>query len=156
MALTNHRTRRPIDQAGIGLIEVLVSVFILGVGLLAIAAMQAHALRAGQSSLEGTQAVLQANSIIEAIRADRINATSYNTAGPICEVSQAGTLAQTTIAAWVTTLKATMGAGPQSVETDTTTCGQILNCPDCEISIIWNDTRAGGSATKQFVTRSRL
>src|SRR5690606_10519903 len=68
---------------GISLIEVMVSVLVLGVGLLGIAAMQSVALRGGQSSLESTQAVMQTTAIIEAIRANWRNASDYNV--KICE-----------------------------------------------------------------------
>ena len=44
---------------GLSLIEILVSVVILGIGLLGVAAMQSLALRGGQSSLEASQAVMQ-------------------------------------------------------------------------------------------------
>ena len=58
------------QMRGMSMIEVLVSVMVLGVGLLGIAAMQSIALRGGQGSLESSQAVMAANSIIEAMRAN--------------------------------------------------------------------------------------
>src|SRR5690606_10573682 len=48
----------PRQVRGVGLLEVMISVLILSVGLLGIAAMQALALRGSQSSLESTQAVM--------------------------------------------------------------------------------------------------
>ena len=56
---------------GMSLIEVMVSVLILAVGLLGIAAMQSYALRGGQGSLESSQAVMQTGAILEAMRANR-------------------------------------------------------------------------------------
>ena len=53
--------RIPRGVRGIGLIEVMVSVLVLAVGLLGIAAMQSLALRGGQGSLESSQAVMQTN-----------------------------------------------------------------------------------------------
>ena len=73
--------------SGLSLIEVLVSVLILGIGLLGIAAMQSMALRGGQSSLESSQVVISTNSIIEAMRANRANAANYNTGGKRCAVT---------------------------------------------------------------------
>ncbi|MFL8092610.1 prepilin-type N-terminal cleavage/methylation domain-containing protein, partial [Xanthomonas vasicola] len=52
------KTIKRKSMSGIGLIEVLISVVILGVGMLGIAAMQATALRNSQSSLERSQAVI--------------------------------------------------------------------------------------------------
>lgn len=142
---------------GVSLIEVLVSVVILGIGLLGIAAMQSVALRSGQSSLESSQAVMQTTSIIEAMRANRFNAAEYSTllAAMTCAAPTApvgATLAQNDVAAWLNSLKTTIG-----VAGDTSTCGQITGCPDnCVITVQWDDTRAGGGATRQIVTRTRI
>ena len=139
---------------GVSLIEILVSVVVLGVGLLGVAAMQAVALRGGQSSLETSQAVMQTNAIAEAMRANRARAGDYNTTGMVCAAGAGGTLAQNDIAAWLTDLKTTIGG---NAATDTTTCGEILNCPDnCQITVRWSDVRAGGSATRELVTRTRI
>ena len=67
-----------INAQGMSMIEVLVSVMVLGVGLLGIAAMQSIALRGGQGSLESSQAVMGSNSIIESMRANI--GVSYNLA----------------------------------------------------------------------------
>lgn len=64
------------SMAGISLIEVLISVLVLGVGMLGIAAMQATALRNSQSSLERSQAVIQVYTIFDAMRANSEVATS--------------------------------------------------------------------------------
>lgn len=137
---------------GVSLIEVLVSVVILGVGLLGIAAMQSVALRSGQSSLESSQGVMQTMSITEAMRANRVNAGAYNLGAMQCTVPAGGTLAQNDIAAWMTALKTTIGTPG-----DASTCGQITGCPlDCVITVRWDDSRAGGAATRQIVTRARI
>lgn len=64
------------SMAGVGLVEVMISVLVLGVGMLGIAAMQATALRNSQSSLERSQAVIQAYTIFDAMRANLAVATS--------------------------------------------------------------------------------
>lgn len=140
----------PKGIRGISLIEVLVSVLILGVGLLGIAAMQSLALRDGQSSLESSQAVMQSTSIIEAMRGNRANAASYNTAGLVCTVPSGGGLAGADMAAWITSLKATIG-------NNAATCGRITGCPDaCVVTVQWDDSRAGGGATRSVATRTRI
>ena len=138
----------PRHARGIGLIEVMVSVMVLAVGLLGIAAMQSTALRGGQGSLESTQAVMATNSILEAIRANRTAAAAYNMAMTCAVPTAGGSTAANDRIAWMTDLKATVGSGA----TDTTTCGQIAGCPDaCVITVQWDDSRAGGGATRQVI-----
>jgi type IV pilus assembly protein PilV len=137
---------------GVSLIEVLVSVVIIAIGLLGIAAMQSMALRGSQSSLESSQAVMQTSAIMEAMRANRANAAAYNMA-MTCVVPGGGSLAANDQRAWITALKSVIGQGA----TDTTTCGQISGCPDaCLVTVQWNDERAGGGATRQVVTETRI
>lgn len=143
----------PATMRGIGLIEVLVSVLVLGVGLLGIAAMQSMALRGGQGSLESSQAMMQTSAIVEAIRANRTNAAAYNMAAMACAAPAGGTLAQNDLRQWILDLKRTIGSGA----TDLTTCGQITGCPlACVITVQWNDTRAGGAANRTVVTGTRI
>lgn len=134
----------PRQARGIGLIEVLVSVLVLAVGLIGIAAMQSLALRGGQGSLEASQAVMQTNSIIEAMRANRVNAAAYNTGTKICTAPSGTGLADKDKAAWLTALKANIGGGAS-------TCGQITGCPNaCVVTVFWDDTRAGDGAAREM------
>ncbi|NCT70066.1 MAG: type IV pilus modification protein PilV [Stenotrophomonas acidaminiphila] len=139
-------------QRGVSLIEVLVSVVVLSIGLLGVAAMQSIALRGGQSSLESSQGVIQTTSILESMRANTVNAVSYNTDDWVCTADAGGTLAQNDVRDWINSLKTTMGTAG-----DDTTCGLIEGCPDaCVISVRWNDERAGGEAERTIVTRSAI
>jgi type IV pilus assembly protein PilV len=134
---------------GISLIEVMVSVLVLGVGLLGIAAMQSVALRGGQSSLESTQAVMQTTAIIEAMRANWRNAGDYNTA-MMCDAKPGTTLDVNDLNNWVASLQDSIGSGA---------CGQISGCPGaCVITVRWDDSRAGGAtaAARTLVTRASI
>ncbi|WP_298580871.1 type IV pilus modification protein PilV [uncultured Luteimonas sp.] len=134
---------------GIGLIEVMVSVLILAVGLLGVAAMQAVALRGGQSSLESTQAVIQTNAILEAMRVNRATANAFNTGAMRCTEAAGG---HAIVEAWLEDLKTSIGT-----EDDETTCGQIAGCPDaCVITVRWDDSRAGGAGQREIVTATQL
>lgn len=136
------------SMRGVGILEVMVSVLILAVGLLGVAAMQAIALRGGQSSLESTQAVIQTNAILEVIRANRDDAATFNTAGMRCAAGVGNPLLEQ----WLVDLKATVGTAG-----DATTCGQIVGCPGaCVITVRWNDQRAGGQASRQIVTGTQI
>ena len=67
-------------QKGVGLIEVLVSMLILSVCLLGMAALQTVALRNGQSAQSRSMAGIMSNSITDAMRANITAARSgaYN------------------------------------------------------------------------------
>jgi len=145
-------------QQGLSLIEVLVAVVVLGVGLLGTAALQATALRGGQSSYESSMAVAQTNSILEAIRSNPGAAAAYNV-GLLCAVPTAsGTRAERDLARWMMDLKMNVGgATAAAVATDTTTCGSIAGCPgNCTITVQWDDQRAGGEAARTVVTGTRI
>lgn len=147
-----RRVRVPRPRSamqGIGLIEVMVSVLILAVGLLGVAAMQAIALRGGQSSLESSQAVIQTNSILETMRVNRATAGTFNTGPMRCAAAAGG---NPLVETWLADLKAAIGTA-----NDNTTCGQITGCPGaCVITVRWDDRRAGGLAQRVVVTEARL
>lgn|GEM_PF-242344 len=149
-------------QSGLSLIEVLVAVVVLGIGLLGTAALQATALRGGQSSYESSMAVVQTNSILEAIRANAGNAGSYNIAQqcamPATPAANAPRV-QHDIHRWLTDLKTSVGGATTAaaIAADATTCGTISGCPgDCVITVQWDDQRAGGGASRPVVTRTRI
>ena len=150
-------TSSPRDVRGMSLIEVLVAVLVLAVGMLGVAAMQALALRGGQGSLESSQAVMAANSIIEAMRANRANAAGYvyNGIAACGTVPAAGaSLAGNDLNNWVTRLKDTIGTG---AATDTTTCGSISAAGGIyTVTVQWDDSRAGGGATRTVVTEASI
>lgn len=136
---------------GMSLIEVLVSVLVLSLGLLGIAAMQSMALRGGQSSLESSQAVMAAGSIAEAMRANSINLASYNTGGMQCAAVTGTTLAINDRNAWLTSMQSGFGA-------NASVCGEI-DCDanrNCDITVQWDDSRAGGGSARTMVTRARI
>lgn len=146
-------------QGGTTLIEVMVSVLIMGIGLLGIAALQTTALRNGQSSLERSQAVIQSYTIVDAMRANREAALAgaYNTGGYKCSGLVGGTLAGNDLQAWLVSLKGSMG-----LAADTTTCGSVTcDAGLCEIGVRWDDSRAtengaAGQSAREVETRVLL
>lgn len=150
-SVAGPRSRRTVQ--GISLLEVLVSVVVLSIGLLGVAAMQSVALRGGQSSLESSQATIQTTAIIEAMRANSARAADYNVA-MTCAVPAGGTPVQNDLRDWISSLKSTIGNGPAL---DTTTCGSIANCPaNCTITVQWDDDRAGGGNQRRMTTVTRI
>ena len=155
------RAGRRSRQSGVTLIEVMVSVLIMGIGLLGIAALQTTALRNGQSSLERSQAVIQSYAIIDAMRANRVAALAgaYDTGGWECVAPVGGSLPATDRAAWVDSLKRTVGRLG-----DASTCGSVAcdaTTGICIIAVRWDDGRAvdngvAGDSTRDVETRVLL
>ncbi len=163
--MTQHCSRREPSiamarQKGVGLIEVLISVLILAVGLMGIAAMQATALRNSQSSLERSQAVIHSYSILDAMRANNTAARSgeYNTTTLICSagaVAAASPLVASDSADWISSLQASLG--PDA-------CGQIAcavvagsTARDCSVTVEWNDSRGtDGASAQRLITETRI
>ena len=147
--------RIPRGVRGIGLIEVMVSVLVLAVGLLGIAAMQSLALRGGQGSLESSQAVMQTGSILEAMRANP--GVDYTMAKQCSVPTGTASLVAYDRREWIRALKNTIGSGEL---TDTTTCGQIAcNAGVCTVTVFWNDVRAGsdqGGTARNLETSARI
>jgi type IV pilus assembly protein PilV len=153
-------------QRGTSLIEVMVSVLVLAIGLLGIAAMQATALRNSGSSLGRSQAVIQSYAVLDAMRGNRTQtlAGGYDMAALECALpggAAGADLALNDIDRWITDLKNALG--PDA-------CGRIecaAGAAECQVTIRWDDSRASetaadggavaaGAAQSQLVTRARL
>lgn len=159
------RARRTA-QAGVGLVEILVAVLVLGFGLLGVAAMQSLALRNSQSAMERSQAVVQAYAMIDAMRAnaDQARQGAYNMSAARCATPAGGSpsspdgasLANADQQAWIQSLGASLGRRP-------TTCGRV-SCDAaglCLVTVQWDDSRggAGGEANgerKTYTLQARL
>ena len=153
-------------QRGTSLIEVMVSVLVLAIGLLGIAAMQATALRNSGSSLGRSQAVIQSYAALDAMRGNRTQAMAggYDMAALECTLPEGAAgadLALNDIDRWITDLKNALG--PDA-------CGRIecaAGAAECQVTIRWDDSRASetaadgdvvaaGAAQSLLVTRARL
>lgn len=144
-------------QKGVGMIEVLIALFVLAIGMLGIAALQATALRNSQSSMERSQATMLSYNLFDAMRADLANARAGNYQfASTCSSGNAPTLgtplAQQQVDSWYQDLEANMGDNA---------CAQVTACSSatqaCTITIQWDDARGkGGSNAEQVVTVSRL
>lgn len=158
MIVSESMSSSPRRIRGMSLIEVMVSMLVLAVGLLGMAAMQSVALRGGQGSMESSQAIMQTTSIIEAIRANRPNAAGYNIAKTCAASGITGsTLAANDLRAWLTSMQSTIG----SAAGDASVCGRVTNClvgapGGCEVTVFWDDTRAGGAAAREMTVVTRI
>ena len=129
---------------GFSLLEVLITVLVLGIGLLGLAAIQTASIRNNQSAYERTVAVILTDSVIESIRANRdasINGV-YNKActAPIPTAGIQGV----ELAQWNEKLTNLL---------DSDACGEIsCTLGNCYVSIKWNDTRGAQGKEKLDLT----
>jgi type IV pilus assembly protein PilV len=127
---------------GVSLIEVMVSVLILSIGLLGIAAMQATALRNTQSSMERSQAVIHSYAILDSMRANLNSARAnlYNVDWT-CAAPAETDLVTRDIASWINSI----GQAGSRLKDG---CGRI-NCDNnvCTVDVRWNDSRGSGNPT---------
>lgn len=149
-------------QTGIGMIEVLIAVLIVSIGFLGMAALQARALSTNNSAMARSMATVASYSILDAMRADIVNAKngSYNvtvTADDCADAAGSSALATSQLQAWCTELGQALGA--VTTTTGTVACSVV---GDCTVTIQYDDSRGGpinasvGSKTEQVVTRAGL
>lgn len=132
------------------MLEVLITVLILAIGLLGVAAMQMMALRNSQQSLQQSLATVYSYSILDSMRAnvDAARAGDYNVADLCSAPAAAVTLIQQDHEFWVNALQAQLGEEA---------CGSIqcLASGECTATVSWTDGR-GVSEGGEVTTRAQL
>ncbi len=125
-----HYTHSSRTQQGIALIEILISVLVLGIGLLGIAALQSSSVRYSQSAQERTTALIMAGTLVEIMRSNPDVARAGSYAGD-CEAEL--------LSEWALQLQSATGteACPE-VEWDAD--GGVYT-----ISISWQDDKVAGA-----------
>ena len=121
------------QQSGFSLVEVLVTLLVLSIGLLGIAALQVVTLQASSTSLHRSIAVIQANDLVERLWAN------------VCDVSD-GTKRGLIEDAWNA---AHVGSIPGRNVLD-----PVFNAGLYQIDIGWDESRIGGDSPNfVFFTR---
>lgn len=143
----NGRLRTSLNQQhGVTLIEVLVTVLVLGIGLLGLASLQVTALKSNYSAQARSQASMLAQDIIERMRVNRDDALDGDYDDDKCA-------SHWDCKAWQDSLVAALGAGA--------TGSLMRDDTDVRVSITWNDSRGaikdgsgvgGGSITFVYAT----
>ena len=144
-SIWSHRGARQ-RQAGVSLVEVLVSVLVVTTGLLGAAALQAAALRNNQGSYERTQTSILTQGIFDAMRANMagVTANSYNTGGWSCTIPNPTGLAGSDISRWLDNLH---------TQINSSACGSIDCVANaCTVGVRWDDSRATGGGSAQVVS----
>lgn len=151
-----RRPALPVRQHAFTLLEVLVTILIVTLALLGVAATIGVSLKNNQGSVARTQAVVLAGDIIDRMRANRPAAepTGAGVASPYNLALDAtpGTtgIPQEDLVAWRAALAAAFPSGTGSVSVDNAT-------HKVTVVVQWNDSRGtGGAATQQFTLETRL
>jgi type IV pilus assembly protein PilV len=161
-------------QSGVGLIEVLVAVLVLSIAFLGIAALQAVSLSTNNSAMARSMATIDSYSILDAMRADIVNAKAGKYNGTVTPATAAvpasgataaapansaacpsagSTLAAAQLSQWCGQLSAGLGG-----TTNTTGTINCTNSGECTVTIQFDDSRAGsgGSGAQQVITKAIL
>jgi type IV pilus assembly protein PilV len=142
------------DQNGFSLIEAMVSLVVMSVGMLGIAALYGQGLRAGSSAVYRTQAVTLVADMADRIRENRIAAVAYNNA-PANHACDAGggvncsptEMAEHDLFNWTARVTAVLPSGLGSVRFAAGTP------PSYTIQVQWEEPGLAAPATYQVVIR---
>jgi type IV pilus assembly protein PilV len=141
------------QQGGFSLLEVLVSVFVLAIGLLGLASLQAFSIKGSKGSEHRAQAILIAEDMMERMRSNRAAALAgnYNLAidSDPPEADAEGPLEGNDIADWFANSVTQLPGGDASISCDAN--GR------CDVVVQWNDDRAeDGADTEPFEFTSQI
>lgn len=143
-----------VRQAGVGIIEVLVSVLILSIGLLGVAWVQTQALANNSSAAANSMATVAAYTILDAMRSDLESAQDGNYNGKVTagDCPSGNSLVEVHLGDWCNLMALTMGAA------DTTTGAVECDANGvCTITISYDDSRIGeGGGEQILVTKAQL
>jgi type IV pilus assembly protein PilV len=140
--------------SGMTLVEVLVSLVVISVGLLGVAALQITSLRNSQASFLRTQATAMADDIIDRMRANRTVALSgqYNLAlEETITLTGSSTQADKDKADWKTALKKNLPkVGNADADGSITIVKNLVT-----VTIQWGE-RDPNNATMKFITQTEI
>jgi type IV pilus assembly protein PilV len=152
-------THRDSHQAGFSLIEVLIALVVLGVGMLGMGKMLMVSMKSNGTAYANTQAMSQANAMLDRIRANRaaalsgpssnyslpaLTASSAYGAGPNCltVACSSSDIASADVANWLGSLSASNGlpSGQGSIA-----FGGVNNQVSVAVKVQWDDSVAQGA-----------
>ena len=144
-------------QKGFTLIEVLISMLVLSIGLLGLAALQIASVKANHSAQYRTEATLATYDLIDRMR---VNREAANTNGYDIVVGQTpptGSLSGTDLTAWKAALASALPSGDGEVMTTVTGVGAAATTV-VEVTVQWDDSRgdAGTSVYQKFILSVQL
>lgn len=114
---SSKSTKTLARAGGMTLVEVLVTLVIISVGLLGVAALQLTTLRNNYDAYVRSQAAMLAADILDRMRANRDEALNGNYVIAVGAAPGTGTVWQADLTAWKATLAAQLPNGDGSVQT---------------------------------------
>jgi len=133
------------QQHGFSLLEVLVSIVVLSVGLLGLAALQMNSVQYNHGAFLRSIAVSQVNDIIDRMRANQtaVDAGNYNAlsgvgSAPSCSACTPEEIVQKDLFEWNANNALLLPTGQGTV----TAAGNLFN-----ISVMWDNSRNGATGT---------
>ena len=154
----SKHTRMKNSNRGFTLIEILITVLILGIGLLGLAGLQTKGLQYDQVAFMRSQAALLADDIVDRMRANltetQANAgydisfgetsnTSTNCASVLCDNT---TMAGYDLKQWKDSLAAILPSGDGEITTVASVNG-AAPAIDATVTVHWDETRSGATGT---------
>lgn len=139
------RMGRGLHQRGVSLIEVLVAIFVLSLGVLAMAGLQLSSMRTSQGALLRSQAATLATDMADRMRANLTGAATY-VIGETDADPTGTTIRDVDLRDWRMRVRA-LPNGRSSV---------AFNDPVATIRVVWDDRRAGGGADEALELVVRL
>ncbi len=134
-------TLSKFKQQGFTLLEVLVSLVVLSIGLLGLAALQLQGLKYNHDAYVRTQGTFLAYDLIERMRANSANADNYVGAAPGDACGAAANLATDDRACWHADIAATLPGGTATVTQDAADTTLFTT------TISWADRNAAAGVT---------
>jgi type IV pilus assembly protein PilV len=158
-----HATRSSHAQTGMSLVEVLVTLVVMSIGLLGVAALQMTTLKSNQESYVRSQVAMLAADILDRMRSNQTGfaAGNYDMPDDMTGFDQAGaggTAAAADIAAWQATINRLLPGSDSDAAGRIVRDGRIVT-----ITIRWREREEQGTARTydpadlpMFRTRSEI
>lgn len=127
---------------GFSLLEVMIAVFVLGIGLLGLAHLQVTTLKHNESAYSRSQASILASDIFDRMRANQTAARAgdYNLAADDDPPITPNTIAEMDIAEWLSNLDTFLPSGDGSISCDPCTAGSLFI-----VTVQWVEAQDNGS-----------
>lgn len=144
------KTKCDLSQAGVGLIEVLVTLLVLSTSLIALSSLQTRSLQFNQGAYFRSQANMLAYDMLDRIRANEILSSGVATKEAFTAYTMAETDTATAAASpvsavdkyqWMTAVKAALPGAKGQI-----TCNGATRV--CRIDISWKELNSSGQASE--------